>query len=148
NFIKDCYRRRSREQIKREIQKGSVIVVRNQGPHLTLGKLKPSFQLASGDEVQIVTPRKPEPPVDFNYRILFDDDALFVIDKPGNLPVHPAGRYYFHTLLTHLKSNGFTAPMKANREFFLAHRIDREPSGILVLTKTSETCARLTEQFA
>lgn len=148
NFIKENYRRRSREQIKRFIQDGSVTVVRDQGPHLQLGRLKPSFQLLTGDEVQILTRRKPEPPVDFSYKILYEDETLFIIDKPGNLPVHPAGRYYFNTLLTHLKSNGFTAPMKANREFFLPHRIDRETSGILVLTKTSESCAGMTEQFA
>ena len=32
-----------------------------------------------------------EPAVNTNYRIIFEDEYLLVIDKPGNLPVHPAG---------------------------------------------------------
>ena len=148
SYLKEYYRRKSREQIKRDIVAGTISVVRSQSPHLTIGKLKPSSQLLSGDEVQIVNRRRPEPPVDFNYKILYEDEILFVIEKPGNLPVHPAGRYYFNTLLVHLRSQGFTAPLKANREFFLVHRIDRETSGILVLAKNAEACAHLVEQFA
>jgi len=147
-FLKSFYSRKSREQLKSYITSGIVQVIRNQSPHLTAGRLKPSFQLIAGDEVHITTRKKREPNVSFDYRVLYQDEALFVIDKPPNLPVHPAGRYYFNTLLVHLRSEGFKAPLRANREFFLVHRIDKETSGILVLAKSSETCAHLVEQFA
>ena len=147
-YLKYYYSRRSREEIKRAISSGRIRVIREQSPHLHLGKLKPSSQLIAGDEVQVMTPRKPEPPVNFDYKIIFEDEWLFVIEKPAPLPVHPAGRYYFNTLLVHLRTNGFTAPLKANREYYLPHRIDKETSGILVLTKCSESCAALTQQFA
>lgn len=147
-FLKQYYRRRSREQIKRAIESGSISVIREQSPHLSVGRLKPSSPLVPGDSVLITSKRKPEPEVNFDYRILHQDDSLFVIDKPGNLPVHPAGRFFFNTLLTHLRTEGFTRPLDADREFFLAHRIDRETSGVLVLTRTAESCAAITEQFS
>ncbi len=148
HFLKERYRRRSRESIHRAIQDGDITIQRTQGRHVSVGRIKPSTALLPGDEVRVLTERKPEPEVDFNYRIIHEDDDLFVIDKPPNLPVHPAGRYYFNTLLVHLKTQGFQDPLKAEREYFLAHRIDKETSGILVLAKNKEICAGLTAQFA
>ncbi|NDD90942.1 RluA family pseudouridine synthase [bacterium] len=148
HFLKERYRRRSRESIQRAIDEGEITINRHQGRHVSVGRLKPSTALLPGDEVRVLTERKPEPDVDFNYKVIFEDDDLFVIDKPAQLPVHPAGRYYFNTLLVHLKTRGFQDPLKAEREYFLAHRIDKETSGILVLAKTKEICAGLTAQFA
>jgi 23S rRNA pseudouridine1911/1915/1917 synthase len=147
-FLKERYRKRSREQLKQAIESGAITVKRAQGPHLSVGKLKPSSQLIPGDEVLVLSERKPEPEVNFNYRILFEDEVLFVIDKPANLPVHPAGRYFFNTLLIHLKTHGHRDPLKMEREYFLVHRIDKETSGILVLAKEREACTHITRQFA
>ncbi|MBY0471369.1 RluA family pseudouridine synthase [bacterium] len=147
-FLKDHYRKRSREALKRAIDSGSILVQRNQGPHVTVGKLKPSLQLLAGDEVMVVSEKKPEPAVCFDYKILFEDDHLYVIEKPANLPVHPAGRYFFNTLLIHLRTEGHRNPLRANQEYYLVHRIDKETSGILVLAKTKEACTDITRQFA
>ncbi len=147
-FLKDRYRKRSREQIQRAIEDGSITIERLQGRHVSVGRLKPSSQLLEGDRILVLSERKPEPEVCFDYKILYEDEGLFVIDKPSNLPVHPAGRYFFNTLLVHLKTHGFQDPLKAEREYFLVHRIDKETSGILVLAKTREVCADLTKQFA
>lgn len=147
-FLKERYRKRSREQLKRAIDSGAVTVKRDQGPHLQFGRMKPSAQLIPGDEVLVLTERKPEPDVCFDYQILFEDERLFVINKPANLPVHPAGRYFFNTLLVHLKTQGHQTPLKTEKEYFLAHRIDKETSGVLVLTKDKESCAHITRQFS
>jgi 23S rRNA pseudouridine1911/1915/1917 synthase len=146
-FLKRYYRKRSREQIKRAIESGAVEVLRT-GLHHSVGRLKPSSQLLSGDQIIVTSPRKPEPEVSFDYKVLFEDDVLLVIEKPGNLPVHPAGRFYFNTLLIHLRTAGFTRPMSADREFYLVHRIDRETSGILVLAKERTVATHLIRQFA
>ena len=147
-FLKERYRKRSRESLKQAIESGAIRVERRGGPHLTLGRLKPASQLIAGDRVLVESERKPEPEVDFNYKVLFEDEVLFVIYKPANLPVHPAGRYFFNTLLVHLKTEGLRNPLNAEREYFLVHRIDKETSGILVLTKDREVCTHLTRQFA
>lgn len=148
NFLKEHYSRRSRESIQAAIESGVVSVERQQSPHLKIGKLKASTMLLQGDLVRVVSQKKVEPPVNFNYSILYEDDVLFVIDKPPNLPVHPSGRYFFHTLLTHLKTGGFKEALDTSKDFYLAHRIDKETSGVLVLTKDSESCAKIVSQFA
>src|ERR1700758_4380293 len=84
-FLKEHYRKRSREELKRAIDRGVVTIARSQGPHLTVGRLKPSLQLLIGDEVRVLTKRKPEPDVCFDYKVIFEDDVLYVIDKPANL---------------------------------------------------------------
>lgn len=147
-FLTDRYRRRSREMMKRAIDSGAIAVSRTQSPHLVLGRLKPSTQLIYGDEVMVVSERKPEPPVCFDYKVIYEDDTLFVIEKPANLPVHPAGRYFYNTLLVHLRTEAHKKPLNAEREYFLVHRIDKETSGILVLAKERSVCADLTRQFA
>lgn len=149
-FLKKRYHRRSRQELKKVIRSGRVVIVRKEGNRLPVGKPKPSLQLMVGDEVQIQTQRGPEPEVDFNYRVLYEDNSIYVIDKPGLLPVHPAGRYYFHTLMTHLLTRGFTIPLhatQAEKEFYLVHRIDKETSGVLLLAKSKKTCADLIRQF-
>ncbi len=147
-FLKERYHRRSREQLKRAIGLGVISVRRNQGPHLTVGRAKPSSQLIPGDEVLVLTERKPEPTVNFDYSILFEDENLFVINKPPQLPVHPAGRYFFNTLLTHLKTQGHKTPLNADQDYYLVHRIDKETSGVLVLAKNKAACTHITQQFA
>lgn len=147
SFLKSRYRKRSREQIKRAIEEGAITVDRGASAHASVGRLKPSSALMPGDEVFVRSERKPESPVNFNYSILFEDEHLFVIDKPSNLPVHPSGRYFFNTLLTHLRTQGGRAPLREGQDYYLAHRLDKETSGILVLAKTKAACTHLTQQF-
>ena len=145
-FLMDRYRRRSREQLKRAIEIGAITVVRT-GFHHPTGKIKASFSLQGGDIVQVLSRRKPEPEVNFDYTVLFEDDEILVVDKPANLPVHPAGKYFFHTLLIHLKTSGFKNSLESERVFYLVHRIDKETSGVLLLAKSKEACRILTSQF-
>jgi RluA family pseudouridine synthase len=83
-----------------------------------------------------------EPPVSVDYDILFEDDALLVINKPGNLPCHPGGRYFKHTLW-HLLTTRYEAAL-----LFLVNRIDRETSGIVLLAKTPSAAKDCGRQFA
>jgi 23S rRNA pseudouridine1911/1915/1917 synthase len=150
-FLKEHYRGRSREQLKRVIGSGAITIQRSQGPHVTVGRLKPSLQLIYGDEVQVLSEKKVEPDVCFDYTIVHEDEVLYIINKPANLPVHPAGRYFFNTLLTHLKTNGHKNPLRAQdteTDWYLVHRIDKETSGVLCLCKQKEAGAHLTAQFA
>ena len=137
-FLKEKYRKLSREYLQRNI--------RDQKVKLNHHPSKPSQILRTGDKVYVLSTRREEPEVDFNYKIIFEDEDILVVEKPGNLPVHPSGRYFFHTLLTQLRvENGNEVNQK--KEFFLVHRIDRETSGILVMGKSSAAAAGLTAQF-
>ncbi len=147
-FLKHKYRRRSRAKLKTVIEEGRIQLKRDPDSHLIPGRLKPSFQVQTGDEVLIYAVRKAEPEVCFDYKVLYEDEHLFVIDKPPNLPVHPAGSYYFNTLLIHLKTDGHRKPLREEEDFFLPHRIDKETSGVLVIAKSIDICNLVTTQFA
>lgn len=147
-FLKKQYKNRSREQVKKAIEGGGISVVRTNKEYLPVGKLKPSLHLFPGDEVHVLTKRNKEPRVSFDYSVVYEDEHILVINKPGNLPVHPAGKFYFHTLLIHLRTEGFKIPLEAKRQYYLPHRIDRETSGLMVLAKSPEIATHLVEQFA
>lgn len=146
-FLMERYKRRSREQLKKAIDSGAITVVRTGLGQSQMGRMKASFSLLNGDTVKVLSIRRPEPEVNFNYYPIFEDEEIIVIHKPPNLPVHPAGRFFFNTLLVHLKTHGFTSELESERKYFLVHRIDKETSGILLLAKTKEACAALTVQF-
>ena len=69
-----------------------------------------------------------------------------VIDKPANLPVHPAGRYLFNTLLMSLRLER-SDWIKENQGFYLVHRLDRETSGILLVAKRKLIARQLVQLF-
>lgn len=72
-------------------------------------------------------------------KIIFEDDALVVVDKPAGMIVYPDGKHDYPALSHWLE--------KKYPEFHFAHRIDRETSGVLVVAKTQETYEFLKEQF-
>src|ERR1041385_1885985 len=84
-FLKERYRKRSREQLKKAIESGAVTIARKQSPHLSVGQIKPPTQLIAGDEVGVLSQKKPEPEVCFDYKVIFEDETLLVLDKPANL---------------------------------------------------------------
>ena len=146
HFLMGIYPRRSRAALQRAIAQRAVVLIRRQGEAPLI--LRASSLLCRNDEITVKSMRRPEPPVNFDYRIIFEDSCLLVINKPSPLPVHPAGRYFYHTLLTQLEMTLTHRRGHPGPHFYLPHRIDKETSGVLVLAKTKVACADLTEQFA
>jgi 23S rRNA pseudouridine955/2504/2580 synthase len=74
-------------------------------------------------------------------RILHEDEALLVLDKPAGLAVQGGTRTKRHVdgILSALAGEG-DRPR-------LVHRLDRDTSGLLVVAKTARAAARLTEAF-
>jgi 23S rRNA pseudouridine955/2504/2580 synthase/23S rRNA pseudouridine1911/1915/1917 synthase len=102
----------------------------------------PERALAPGDALRYDASDIPEPPVDAAFRVVSEDASLLAVDKPGNLPCHPAGRYFNHTLWALLKTRpGLDGPVFVNR-------LDRETSGLVLVARNPEAAARLREQFA
>ena len=56
------------------------------------------YMLIDGDEVEYLPRPMEEPPVDMNIKVLFQDQDFIALDKPGNLPCHPSGCFFRHTL--------------------------------------------------
>jgi len=92
--------------------------------------------LAAGDEVSYSFVHT-EPAVDPRYTIVHEDQDLLAVAKSGNLPVHAGGRFIRHTLTAMLREH-------VGGPIHLAHRLDRETSG-LVLVARSPAMARALE---
>src|SRR3989344_4608903 len=78
--------------------------------------------------------------------ILFEDDALVVIDKPPGMIVYPDGKHDYPAL-SHWLEKKYKEPARPAGGHHFVNRIDRETSGVLVAAKTAEAHQFLKEQF-
>lgn len=117
-------------------QKWERVVV--QGAILVNGEIsRPERVLRTGDTVEYVVPQLEEPPVATAYRVLLDDGAVLAIDKPADLPCHPAGRFFHHTLWAFLRRDlGLS-------DVHFVNRLDRETSGIVLLARDALAARKL-----
>lgn len=134
DFLSSRFTYHTREQWAERIAEQRVLV---NGAPAEAGR-----RIAGGDEVEFIAHDIPEPPVSFDVRVVFDDYDIMVLDKPANLPCHPAGRYFNHTLWAYLKQHHcLESPI-------LVNRLDRETSGLVLVAKHARAEARCRAQFA
>jgi len=82
--------------------------------------------------------------------VVYEDDALIVIDKPAGLVVHPAAGNHTGTLVNALIAHcgaslsGIGGVMRPG----IVHRLDKDTSGLLVVAKTDRAHRGLAAQFA
>ncbi len=108
-------------------------------------------KLPAGAEITITLP-DPTPaqpiPEDIPLNIVFEDDAIIVINKPAGMVVHPAPGHESQTLvnalLYHCKDlkgvGGVARPG-------IVHRLDMDTTGILIVAKDETTLNSLQAQF-
>lgn len=130
----------SRSQWKMLIQDGAVLV--------NGIACKPNHKLHRGDDVAWTLPAEvpeqilPEPiPLD----VLFEDDAVLVLNKPPGLVVHPAAGNESGTLVNALLFHdpAFESVERAG----IVHRLDKDTSGVMVVARTQAAQAELQRQF-
>jgi 23S rRNA pseudouridine1911/1915/1917 synthase len=82
--------------------------------------------------------------------ILYEDEALLVLNKPPGLVVHPAAGHEEHTLVNALLHHcaGQLSGIGGVARPGIVHRLDKETSGCLVVAKNDETHLALSTQFA
>ncbi len=99
------------------------------------GRVGPTYRLAEGDEIRIPPVRTAEPersapaPAGKPLPVVYEDDALLVVDKPAGKAVH-GGSGVSYGVIEQLRSQ-----RPELRMLELAHRIDRETSGLLIVAK-------------
>lgn len=109
-------------------------------------------RLAGGDDIRVPPVRRPERPAGAtpaaglrdltDITILHEDPAWLIIDKPAGLAVH-GGSGVAAGLIERLRA------MRSEDRFLeLAHRIDRETSGLLVVARSRPALLALHRQFA
>lgn len=142
NFLTRMLKGVPRSLIYRVLRRGEVRVNK--------GRIKPEYRLRSGDQVRIPPLRLAEPATrqvpqavceQLQRALLYEDDALLVLDKPAGLAVHAGSGLGFgviEALRQHRPQLGFLE---------LVHRLDRETSGCLLLAKTRPALLALQEQL-
>ena len=113
--------------------------------------------VAEGDELVFEVPEEPAPehvtPEQIPLRILYEDDALMVIDKPAGMVVHPAAGNYTGTVVNALLGRN----LELAEEFEesgdparpgIVHRLDKDTSGCLLVAKSARAMDRLCRMFA
>ncbi|OGS00385.1 MAG: hypothetical protein A2V88_07865 [Elusimicrobia bacterium RBG_16_66_12] len=133
-FLAARLRGYSRARVQRLIDEGLV--------SLPARGAKASARLAAGQTVSIRYLRTAEPPpAHETLPLLHLDDSLAVVDKPGGVLSHPTDKV-LHNTVTNILTR------QLGRKVFLAHRLDRETSGALVLALDPDGARSLYEQFA
>jgi 23S rRNA pseudouridine1911/1915/1917 synthase len=100
-----------------------------------------SHRLAGGERIELVQqetvgarlqPGTSSVPL----RIAYEDEHLLVVDKPAGLVVHPGAGHASGTLVQGLLDHGLAGgdPKRPG----IVHRLDRDTSGLLVVSRTQE----------
>ncbi len=79
--------------------------------------------------------------------ILYEDEAVCVIDKPAGLVVHPGAGHRAHTLVHALLYHIPTLSQLSKERPGIVHRLDKETSGVMVVAKTNAVHMHLARQF-
>ena len=83
-------------------------------------------------------------PEDIPLNILYEDDDILAINKPGNMPTHPSighfGKTLANAVMYYYKDIPFT--------FRAVTRLDRDTSGVVIIAKNAPSADRLSKQFA
>lgn len=82
-------------------------------------------------------------PVDLPFKIVYEDEDIMVIDKPADMPVHPAINNFDNTL-----ANGIAYYFASKDEHFVfrcINRLDRNTSGLLIVAKHRLSAAILSD---
>lgn len=94
---------------------------------------RPSERVRYGETVRLFRPPFEEPEVPLHFGVLFEDESVLAIDKPAGLPVHPSATYHHNTLTALLRQRFGNDPPR------IAHRLDRETSGLLICGRTPDS---------
>jgi 23S rRNA pseudouridine1911/1915/1917 synthase len=112
---------------------------------------KPAYKLRLGDivEIELTNPESESfTPENIPLDVVYEDDALIVLNKTAGLVVHPAAGIHAGTLANALAFHFQNLPAGSNAvRPGIVHRLDRDTSGLLVVAKTPESLEHLSDQF-
>lgn len=137
----------TRNKIQQAIENEMVLV--NEAP------IKNNYKIKAGDKIVIFDSKNPEiseiVPQNIPLEIVYEDDDLFVINKPVGMVAHPGSGNPDQTLLNaaayHLKQQNPNLDDSVLPRYGLVHRIDKNTSGLMVMAKTQKAMSDLAKQF-
>jgi 23S rRNA pseudouridine955/2504/2580 synthase len=142
NFLLTQLKGAPRSLIYRILRRGEVRVNK--------GRVKPSHRLAAGDQVRlpplrlspVSAPPRPSPALTarLDGAVLYEDDQVLVLDKPAGLAVHGGSGISLGVIET-------LRALRPGADLELVHRLDRDTSGCLMVSKRRSALRRLHAQL-
>jgi len=109
-----------------------------------------SRKVSAGQQVRVELVPTPESlafrPEAMVLPVVYEDDALLVIDKPVGMVVHPAAGHWSGTLLNGLLAHHPAAATLPRAG--IVHRLDKDTSGLMVVGKTLQAVTALVRAIA
>ena len=113
--------------------------------------VKSNYKVKPFDVVRIMLSHPPfenrVDPENIPLDIVYEDEALLLINKPAGLVVHPGHGNYTGTLVNALAYHFENLPKNSSERPGLVHRIDKDTTGLLVIAKTEAAMTHLAKQF-
>ncbi len=141
NFLQSYLKNVPKSHVYRILRTGQVRVNR--------GRIKPTYRLQVGDQLRLpplqlssLTPLTPQPSLVKNLlakATLYEDDFLMVINKPAGMAVHGGSGLSFGVI------EGLRVLYPHLPHLELVHRLDRDTSGCLLITKKRSILRQLHE---
>jgi len=135
----------SRSRIQNAIEQGNVLV--NDKP------IKASYKVKPMDAISVVLPHPPRDtevyPENIPLNIIYEDDDVLIVNKNPGMVVHPGYNNYTGTLVNALVYHFQQLPTLPGNDGRpgLVHRIDKDTSGLLLISKNERSMTYLARQF-
>ncbi len=150
-YLMNLIEKATRNKIQKAATAGNI--------HVNGQPVKSNYKVKGGDVVTVLFEHPPYEfllvPENIPLDIVYEDEAVIVVNKPAGMVVHPGHGNYSGTLINALTyhfenlPNNPSTPLgtgSSNRPG-LVHRIDKDTSGLLVIAKTEEAMTHLAKQF-
>ena len=115
-------------------------VLRSGEVRVNSGRVKPEYRLQPGDRVRVPPIRTAQAPAaakPAEFPVVFEDAALLVVNKPAGVAVHGGSGVSFGVI------ESLRAARPQARFLELAHRLDRDTSGLLIVAKKRSALVEL-----
>jgi 23S rRNA pseudouridine1911/1915/1917 synthase len=112
--------------------------------------VKPSYLIKIGDRIDANIPPPPSnkhAAEDIPLTVIYEDEDLAVINKPPGLTTHPAPGHPDGTLLNALLARYPELKEESGERPGIVHRLDKETSGLMVVARSRQAQAALSDQF-
>ncbi|MGB3343476.1 MAG: RluA family pseudouridine synthase [Aequorivita sp.] len=150
-YLMNLIEKATRNKIQKAAEAGNI--------HVNGVAVRSSYKVKANDVVTVLFEHPPYEfllvPENIPLEIVYEDDAVIVVNKPAGMVVHPGHGNYSGTLINALAYHFENLPNNpssisniddSNRPG-LVHRIDKDTSGLLVIAKTEDAMTHLAKQF-
>lgn len=142
-YLMNLIEKATRNKIQKAATEGNI--------HVNDAPVKSNYKVKGGDVVTVLFEHPPYEfllvPEDIPIDIVYEDEAVLVVNKAAGMVVHPGHGNYSGTLINALTFHFENLPNNSSNRPGLVHRIDKDTSGLLVVAKTEEAMTHLAKQF-